>query len=191
MMAALMDDAPGQVLRIERRFDAPRAFVFALWQKPELLAPWWGPEGHRLKTCEIDFRPGGAWRFNMVKGDDSHWTRGVYHEIAGPERLVFSYHFDAFDIHSTVSIRFDEDGGATRMRFCQTGFPNAEHFEGHGWGWNSTFRVLGDALLRLHGMGSVWPELPPARESGVARDLEAARQRFEAEREKASADGAP
>ncbi len=176
-------DAPGQVLRIDRIMPAPRPFVFALWRKPSLLAPWWGPEGHRLKTCEIDFRPGGAWRFNMVKGDDSHWTHGVYHEIRAPERLVFSYRFDAFDVRSTVSIDFTDEDDRTGLHFVQTGFPNAEHVEGHGWGWGSTFRLLEDALLRLHGIGSVWPDLPPAKENGVARDLEAARQRFEEERE--------
>ena len=80
---------------------------------------------------------------------------------------------------------FAEAGDRTKMRFVQTGFPNAENFEGHGWGWGSTFRLLEDALLKLHGIGSVWPELPSAKESGVARDLEAARQRFEAERQDA------
>ena len=178
-------DVPGQVLRIEREMPAPRPFVFALWRTPALLAPWWGPEGHRLKTCEIDFRPGGAWRFNMVKGADSHWTHGIYHEIVAPERLVFSYNFEAYDISSIVSVRFSDAGARTAMRFVQTGFPSAEHSEGHGWGWRSTFSILEKALLGLHGIGTVWPDLPPHRESEVAKDLEAARQRLEADREDA------
>jgi hypothetical protein len=65
------------------------------------------------------------------------------------------------------------------MQFCQTGFPNAAERQGHAGGWGSTFHILEEVLLRLHGIGSVFPDLPPARRSGVARDLEAARQRFD------------
>jgi uncharacterized protein YndB with AHSA1/START domain len=176
----IANDNPSNVLRIERRFDAPPAFVYALWTTPALLRPWWGPEGFRLATCEIDFRPGGRWRFNMVHPDREHWTSGVYHEMVPAERLVFSYNFDEYDVHSVVSIRLEAEGEATRMRFCQTGFPDAAERDGHGGGWGSTFRILEDALLALNGIGSVWPALPPQAEDGVARDLEAARQRFEA-----------
>ncbi len=173
---------PDNVLRIARDFPAPPAFVFALWSEPELLRTWWGPEGCRLHTCEIDFRVGGRWRFNMI-GETSHWTHGTYHEIVPAERLVFSYDFDDLGVHSVVSVRFAPAGAdGTRMAFCQTGFPDANEREGHNGGWNSTFHILGEALLRLHGMGSVWPDLPEKKKDGVARDLEAARQGLDQER---------
>jgi uncharacterized protein YndB with AHSA1/START domain len=171
-------EAADNVLRIDRHFAAPRPFVFALWADPALLRTWWGPAGMRLAACEIDFRPGGRWRYHMTAPGVSHWTTGVYHEILPGERLVFSYDFNDLDVHSVVSVRFAEAGAGTGMQFCQTGFPNAAERQGHGGGWGSTFQILEEVLLRLHGIGSVFPDLPPARRDGVARDLEAARQRF-------------
>lgn len=174
-------DNPENVLRIDRHFAAPRPFVFALWADPALLRTWWGPAGLRLATCEIDFRPGGRWRYHMTAPGVSHWTTGVYHEILPGERLVFSYDFDDMDVHSVVSVRFADADSGTEMQFCQTGFPHPAERDGHGRGWASTFEILEEVLLRLHGIGSVLPDLPPARKDGVARDLEAARERFEAE----------
>lgn len=179
----MTEDHPDQVLRLDRLLPARPGFAFALWQRPDLLSTWWGPEGFRLATCEIDFRPGGAWRFLMAKPDESHWIDGIYHQIAAPHRLVFSYHFREFGIDSVCSVAFAAEGQGTRMRFCQTGFPKAADREDHAWGWGSSFGLLETALLRLHGIGAVYPDLPEAKASGVARDLEAARQAIEAARQ--------
>jgi hypothetical protein len=38
---------------------------------------------------------------------------------------------------------------------------------------------MGEALLAMHGIGSLWPALPEKSQlDGVARDLEAARERL-------------
>ena len=174
------------LLALDRYFDAAPAFVFGLWSHPLLVSAWWGPEGHHLQTCEIDFRPGGNWRFNMAR-DGDHWAHGTYHEILPDDRLLFSYRFAEFGVQSTVSLRFAPEGQGTRMHFLQTGFPSAEHLTGHRTGWLSTFSILEDLLLQLHGIGSVYPKLPPAKLSGVAQDLAEARKRHD----KASAAPAP
>jgi len=171
---------PPNLLSLERCFPAPPAFVFALWSQPALLSSWWGPAGHNLTTCEIDFRPGGVWRFNMRRDGSDHWIHGVYHEITPDEHLLFSYHFDAFDLHSIVSVRLAPEGAGTRLSFLQTGFPDDGHLAGHRGGWTSTFDILEDLLLKLHGIGSVYPALPPAKLSGVAQDLAEARRRHDA-----------
>jgi uncharacterized protein YndB with AHSA1/START domain len=170
------------LLAIDRSFSAPPAFVFGLWSHPSLVSAWWGPEEHHLQTCEIDFRPGGNWRFNMAKRGEDHWVHGTYHEIVAHERLLFSYRFPMFAVQSIVSLRFTAEGQGTRMQFLQTGFPNDEHVTGHNGGWNSTFSILEGLLLRLHGIGSVYPALPPAKVGGVAADLAEARKRHDAER---------
>jgi hypothetical protein len=87
------------------------------------------------------------------------------------ERLLFSYLFPEFKVQSVVSVRLEAEGQGTRMRFLQTGFPDAENHAGHAGGWSSTFAILEDLVLKLHGIGSVYPTLPPARVSGVAHDL--------------------
>jgi uncharacterized protein YndB with AHSA1/START domain len=167
------------LLALDRHFDASPAFSFALWSDPRLVSAWWGPEGHHLTTCEIDFRPGGNWRFNMEQGGANHWIHGTYHQIIPDQRLMFSYRFPEFAVQSIISLTFTPEGAGTRMRFLQTGFPNQEHFIGHRGGWTSTLSILEDLLLRLNGIGSVYPTLPPARVSGVAQDLIEARRRHD------------
>ena len=168
------------LLSLDRHFTAAPGFAFALWSHPSLVSAWWGPEGHHLTTCEIDFRPGGNWRFDMTRDGESHRIHGTYHQIVPQERLMFSYRFPEFGVQSIVSLRFTAEGQGTRMQFLQTGFPNEEHLTGHKGGWSSTLAILEDLLLRLNGIGSVYPSLPPARLSGVAEDLAEARRRHDA-----------
>jgi len=71
-----------------RIFDAPRHPVFEAWTKPEHVARWWGWRDSTLSVCEIDLRPGGAWRFVLRRPDGQEYPfKGVYREIAAPERL--------------------------------------------------------------------------------------------------------
>src|SRR5512145_922942 len=74
---------------ITRVFDAPRRLVFEAISKPEHVARWWGPRCMTMLSCEMDFRPGGAWRF-VSRGPDGneYGFRGVYREIEPPERIV-------------------------------------------------------------------------------------------------------
>jgi uncharacterized protein YndB with AHSA1/START domain len=167
------------LLALEHHFAATPAFTFALWSDPRLVSAWWGPEGHHLTTCEIDFRPGGNWRFNMEKDGAPHWIFGTYHEIVPDRRLLFSYRFPMFGVHSIVSLTLTPEGQGTRMQFLQTGFPDEDNWRGHRGGWLSSFAILEDLLLRLNGIGTVYPTLPPARVSGVAQDLAEARRRHD------------
>lgn len=50
-----------------------------------------GPDGWSMPVCEIDLRPGGAWRFRWRKtGGTEMEMNGVYREIVTPERVVFT-----------------------------------------------------------------------------------------------------
>ena len=73
-----------------RVIDAPRGLVFDAWTSPEHLPNWMlGPDGWTMPVCEIDLRPGGAWRFVWRRSDGSEMAmRGVYQEVTPPERLV-------------------------------------------------------------------------------------------------------
>ncbi len=74
-------------LVVTRIIDAPRDLVFKAWTEPEQVARWWGPQGFVTTHCDMDIRPGGAFRCCMRSpaGTD-HWKRGVYREIVEPER---------------------------------------------------------------------------------------------------------
>jgi uncharacterized protein YndB with AHSA1/START domain len=73
-----------------RVVDAPRRLVFEAYTNPKHLPHWMlGPEGWTMPVCEIDLRPGGAWRFVWRRSDGSEMGMGgVYKEVVPPERLV-------------------------------------------------------------------------------------------------------
>ena len=50
-------------IKFERVFEAPRTLVFEAFSKPEHIKRWWGLRAYTLVVCEMDFRPGGSWRF--------------------------------------------------------------------------------------------------------------------------------
>ena len=106
-------------IRLTRLFDAPRALIFEAMSKPEHIKRWWGclGEGYSVPVCEVDLRPGGAWRFvnRTPKGQDVAFY-GVYREIAPPERVVFTEIFEQFpDIESVVTAVLTEEDGKTRL----------------------------------------------------------------------------
>src|SRR5580693_2209323 len=105
-------------IRLTRLFNAPRRLVFEAMTKPEHVKQWWGRlgEGYSVPVCEIDLRPGGAWRFvnRHPKGEAAF--HGEYREITPPSRLVFTEIFEQFpDTVSVVTAEFSEEAGKTRL----------------------------------------------------------------------------
>jgi uncharacterized protein YndB with AHSA1/START domain len=98
---------------VTRVFDAPRALVFEAWTDPKHLARWWGPNGFSITTYEMDFKPGGVWRFVMHGPDGRDYqNKIVYVEIAESERLVYR-HVSAPQFQMTVT--FADDGDKTKI----------------------------------------------------------------------------
>ncbi|GLY42380.1 activator of HSP90 ATPase [Amycolatopsis sp. NBRC 101858] len=130
-------------LEITRVFDAPRELVFAAWTQPDHLASWFGPHGFTCSAVTVDPRPGGRWRacIRSPEGED-HWMHGVYREVSAPERLVFTFAWEAQGLETLVTIGFAGLDGKTEMTFSQTGFPSAAERDGHHDGWTSGFDDL-------------------------------------------------
>jgi uncharacterized protein YndB with AHSA1/START domain len=104
---------------LTRVFDAPRDLVFEAVTKPEHVARWWGPRGTTLPVCEIDLRPGGAYRY-VTRGSDGSENpfKGVFHEIAPPDRLVFTQIYDVepwSDHECVITTTFEEADGRTTL----------------------------------------------------------------------------
>ena len=100
---------------ITRVFDAPRELVWQAMTDPQHVVHWWGPRGSTLAVCEIDFRPGGAWRFVLRDADGRDYRfKGVYHEIMPPERLVATECFDEPSLGSPEWLTTLDVGGARR-----------------------------------------------------------------------------
>lgn len=81
-------DRRTHTIRLVRTFAAPRSEIFEAWTKPEHVTCWWDAAGEPLKACDIDLRPGGAFKF-VAKGQPDMAFAGTYSEIVPPERLVF------------------------------------------------------------------------------------------------------
>ena len=59
---------------IGRVIDAPRTAVYTAWADPDQIQMWFGPKGMVIETKEIDVKPGGIWRFDMVAPDGTRYT---------------------------------------------------------------------------------------------------------------------
>lgn len=108
------------VIILTREFDAPRELVFAMYTRPEHLKRWWGPSWVEMSVCEIDLKPGGAWRYVFAKKPDGapQTFKGVFKEIAVPERLVYTFIYDQpvlRDHPAMITQTFEDLGGRTRM----------------------------------------------------------------------------
>lgn len=81
-------------IMMTRVFDAPRRLVFEAHSKPEHLKHWWGPREFSMASCEMDFRPGGMWRYVLRSTRGDFAFRGEYREIVPPERIVWTFEFE-------------------------------------------------------------------------------------------------
>ena len=106
-------------ITVTRLFDAPPELVFEAMTKPEHVRRWWGnlDDRYSVTVCEIDLRVGGAWRF-VGRGPEGQIPAfyGVYREIAGPGRLVYTEIFEPFpDVESVVTQLLTREGRKTRL----------------------------------------------------------------------------
>ena len=102
-------------IEMTRLFDAPRELVFEAFTNPEHVPRWFGPRGWSVPVCEIDLRPGGAWRYVLrgPNGEDMGMS-GVYQEIAPPDRVVTTESFDDYPGESLNTLTLTEEDGKTR-----------------------------------------------------------------------------
>jgi len=100
-----------------RVIDAPRELVFEAFTDREHVGNWYGPNGFRITTKEMDVRPGGSWRFTMHGPDGTDYPNRIdYIEVARPERIVCWHGDDGGDFprfHQTFT--FTEESGRTRV----------------------------------------------------------------------------
>jgi uncharacterized protein YndB with AHSA1/START domain len=101
-------DEATHTIRFVRELDAAVARVFAAWTEPEQLARWWDATGEKLAACEIDLRPGGAFRFVTSHHPDKPFT-GVYTEILPATLLAFEAN------GASGKVMLAERAGGTRM----------------------------------------------------------------------------
>ena len=110
-------ETQGRKIVMTRVFDAPRELVFDAHSSCEHVSHWWGPRDHEVVMCEIDFRPGGAWRITH-RGPDREIPAffGEYLEIVRPERFVWTFGFEGMPGEpGPETYVFEEDDGKTTL----------------------------------------------------------------------------
>jgi uncharacterized protein YndB with AHSA1/START domain len=134
--------AADRQLTVSRMIDAPRALVFTAWTDPQQIARWWGPKGFNTIDYEMDVRPGGAYRLRMRSPEGvDQIKRGIYREIVGPERIVFTFAWEAPDgslgTELLVTVTLETLGAKTKLTLQQSGFDAVETRDSHVVGWTS------------------------------------------------------
>jgi uncharacterized protein YndB with AHSA1/START domain len=115
-------DRATNTITFQRRFAAKPEDLFDAWTRPEEVSEWWDPTGARLSACEIDRRPGGAFKF--VTRDSAHSPpfSGVYRLVEPPSQLQF----EAMGAVGTVTLASERGGTHMTVTIC---CGSAEHLE--------------------------------------------------------------
>jgi uncharacterized protein YndB with AHSA1/START domain len=144
------------VLRLTRRFAAPRERVFEAWTDPALLRRWWAAlQGWETSLAEVDVRPQGRYRLSMSDGERDYTVVGEYVEVRPPARLAYTWTWEGEPEEmrgsegTLVEVDFVEDGGRTEVVLTHSGFAGERIRDLHGEGWggcldNLSRRVFGE-----------------------------------------------
>jgi uncharacterized protein YndB with AHSA1/START domain len=109
---------PGkQEFTVTRVFNAPRELVFKTYIDPKAVPNWWGPQYLTTLVDKMEVKPGGVWRYVQRDNEGNEYAfRGVYHEVAAPERLVYTFEFEGMRGHVMLeTITFEEHAGKTTL----------------------------------------------------------------------------
>jgi len=124
-----------------REFNAPRRLVFDAWTRADLIPRWMTPPDWTSPVCEVDLRPGGAYRYVTRRASGEEVVmHGHYQVVEPPERVVFTQVFDGF---SEVGWRPQDEAVITMVLSEQDGRTT----------WTATFaypsQEARDAVLQM------------------------------------------
>ncbi len=114
-MATELD--PARILQVERLVGAPIDLVFEMFTDARHLDAWWGPDGFRNETHEMEFSVGGLWRYIMHGPDGKDWPNWIrYQEITAPTRIAYEHGGEmgeAAHFHGVITLK--PEGDQTRV----------------------------------------------------------------------------
>jgi uncharacterized protein YndB with AHSA1/START domain len=145
-------------LVITRLLNAPRELVFKAWTEPKHLMQWWGPQGFRNTSSNIDVKPGGRFELHMTGPDGvSYPCLGYYEEITPPERIVFIGEAEeghpcgaGLPPRARVTVTLIDFHGRTELtlhtRFESAAMQQAAMAAGYRIGWEGALERLAEQL---------------------------------------------
>ena len=147
-----MTDAKEEIT-LSRIFDASPELVYRTFVDPDQLCQWFGPDGFSVppESVQIDARPGGFQRFELVSDADPAVRSRVdvtFSEVVENELLVGHEEIEGTPgTRVKLRLEFGQEGsGKTRLDLRQGPFTQ-ERGEATKAGWESSFGRL-DSLLR-------------------------------------------
>ncbi len=81
---------PDLDLTLTRDLNAPREVLFDCWTNEQHLPHWFVPKPHKVTSCTLDPRPGGACETTFDVDGNIMENKGVYLEVVPNEKLVFT-----------------------------------------------------------------------------------------------------
>jgi len=134
---------------VTRTFDAPARLVFEAWTKADLMRRWWVPKssGIRLRSCEMDVRTGGSYRFVFEAEPEPMAFFGRYLEVSPHSRLVWT-NDESGDAGQVSTLTLEDRGDTTRIVLHEL-YPSAEALEAAKGSYDGMAESFGqlDSLL--------------------------------------------
>jgi uncharacterized protein YndB with AHSA1/START domain len=111
----MLTGAVDRQIVLSRMLQAPRERVFEAFTTRDQVERWWGPDGFRVTTHEMDVRPGGVWSFTMHGPDGTDYPNQIAYEELSPPELIVSTHASpgSDDPSFRTTVALDEMMGMT------------------------------------------------------------------------------
>lgn len=119
-------------IRITRHFDAAPELVYKAYTTPELVARWWAGQRGTVRSCEIDLRVGGRWRYVMEANAGFEVAfHGEYQEVVPVKKLVTTEVFEGVPgAEGVTTATFEAEDGGTLLTLL-VDHPSREVRDGH------------------------------------------------------------
>lgn len=147
-------------LVVKRIFGAPIERVFEAWTNAGVLASWFGPTGFTVKVAELDLKIGGKYLI-VLQSPAGETIRhfGEYVEITPPKKLSFTWILqnqacsgsENQCTETLVNIDFKWVNQFTEVTLTHERLASKEAYDGHAFGWNSSFDCLEQFVLIRNG----------------------------------------
>ncbi len=134
---------------ISVHIEKPAADVFSAWSSADALASWFSPNAAVPPDVSMDFSVGGQYEIVTRFADGGMCTtRGEFQEIVTAERIVMTWHCDAFpDPVSRVIVSFSSTETGTVVRVLHEGFESEQTCANHYGGWEGCLEKLSSVLM--------------------------------------------
>lgn len=118
---------PARILQFDRLVKAPIDLVFQMFSEARHIDRWWGPDGFRNETHDMEFSVGGLWRYTMHGPDGKDWPNWIrYQDITPPTRIAYAHGAEMGEAaHFDGVITLQPEGEGTRVTITLI-FPSEE-----------------------------------------------------------------